>query len=123
MNNLNRKSQRGVSIVGLLVVLAVLGFAGLLAAKIVPTISEFSSIKKGIESAKAAGGSVREIQMAFDKQVTVSSIEAITGKDLEISKTGESVEISFAYQKKIPLVGPASLLIDYAGSTDKSLAK
>jgi hypothetical protein len=30
------------------------------------------------------------------------------------------VEVSFAYQKKIPLVGPASLLIDYEGSTARN---
>lgn len=118
-----KRQQQGVSIVGLLIVLAILGFAGLLAAKIVPTISEFSAIKKAIETAKASGTSVREIQASFDKQVSVGGIEAITGKDLEIVKNGEQMEISFAYQKKIPLGGPASLVIDYAGSTDKSQAK
>ncbi len=32
-------------------------------------------------------------------------------------KTADGFEISFAYQKKIPLIGPASLALDYQGST------
>ena len=116
-------NQSGVSLSGLLVVLVILGFLGLLAAKIVPSVSEFSTIKKAIEGAKASSTTVRDVQTAFDRQVIVGGIDAITSKDLEISKDGDQMEISFAYQKKIPLMGPVSLVIDYAASTDKKLAK
>jgi hypothetical protein len=121
--NFKKQTQQGVSLSGLFVVLIILAFVGLLAAKIVPTVTEYSAIKKGIENAKAAGGSVQNMQIAFDKQVQVSGIEAISSRDLEISKNGDQTEISFSYQKKIPLFGPASLVIDYAASTDKTLAK
>ena len=42
---------------------------------------------------------------------------AAEGKDLKISGRGDQMEVSFAYQKKVPLYGPASLVIDYKGST------
>jgi hypothetical protein len=86
---------------------------------VTPTVAEYFSIKKAIATAKASGSTVREIQSAFDKQVNVDYIDSISSKDLEITKNGEDIEVSFAYQKKIPLVGPTSLLIDYAGSTAK----
>jgi hypothetical protein len=44
----------------------------------------------------------------------------LTGKDLDISSVNGEVEVSFAYDKKIPLVGPASLLIEYQGSTARA---
>jgi hypothetical protein len=61
------------------------------------------------------------MQKAFDASATVGYISAINGKDLIISRgeNGET-EISFAYEKKIPLVGPASLLLEYEGSTAKN---
>ncbi|MGV7209722.1 hypothetical protein ACLB1G_17905 [Oxalobacteraceae bacterium A2-2] len=33
------------------------------------------------------------------------------------SKDNGVTEVSFAYKKKIPLAGPASLLLEYSGST------
>ncbi len=114
--------QSGVSLLGLILVLAMLGLLGVLALKIAPTVTEFMSIKKAIETARASGTTVREIQISFDKQAEVGYITTITGKDLEITRNGNDVEISFAYQKKIPLVGPASLLLEYAGTTAKSSA-
>ncbi|HWW99578.1 DUF4845 domain-containing protein [Collimonas sp.] len=113
------RKQQGITLFGLIVVLAILGCIGVLVAKVTPTTIEYFSIKKAIVSAKTAGTTVQEIQNAFNKQAEVGYIDAISGKDLDISKNGDDIQISFAYQKKIPLVGPVSLLIDYAGSTAK----
>jgi Tfp pilus assembly major pilin PilA len=118
----SKSHQRGVSLVGLIFVLAILAMIAVLAMKVVPTVIEYNSIRKAIMSAKGAGETVREIQNSFDKQAEVGYIESISGKDLEITKNGSEIDVSFAYQKKIPLFGPASLVIDYAGSTAKTAA-
>lgn len=115
-----QQRQRGISLVGLIVLLAVVGFGAVLALKIVPTYTEYRAIQNAIVSAKAGGGTVLQMQKAFDASATVGYISAISGKDLIISRSenGET-DISFAYEKKIPLVGPASLLLEYEGSTAK----
>lgn len=112
-----RRNQQGLSLTGLIVLLAIVGFIAVMAMKVVPTFTEYMSIKKAIASIKAEGGSVPEMRAAFNRQAEVGYIDAIDGKDLTIVKNGDDAEISFAYQKVIPLVGPVSLLIDYAGST------
>lgn len=112
-----RRNQQGLSLTGLIVLLAIVGFIAVMAMKVVPTFTEYMSIKKAIVSIKAEGGSVPEMRAAFNRQAEVGYIDAIDGKDLTIVKNGDDAEISFAYQKVIPLVGPVSLLIDYAGST------
>lgn len=109
--------QAGLSLSGLIAGLVILAVIAVLAMKIAPTVTEYMAIKKAIATAKTAGTSVREIQSSFDKQAEVGYISSISSKDLEIVKNGDDIEISFAYQKKIPLVGPASLLLDYSGST------
>ena len=114
-----RGKQAGVSLTGLILVLAVLGFIGVLALKIVPTYTEYRAIMNAIKTAKATGGSVHEIQQSFDNSATVNYISSITSKDLIIGKDNGEMEVSFAYEKKIPLVGPASLLLEYAGTTAK----
>lgn len=112
-----RRKEQGLSLTGLIVLLAIVGFIAVMAMKVVPTFTEYMSIKKAIATIKAEGGSIPEMRAAFNRQAEVGYIDAIDGKDLTIVKNGDDAEISFAYQKVIPLVGPVSLLIDYAGST------
>jgi hypothetical protein len=117
------KRQKGISVVGLIFVLAALGFIGVLGLKIVPTYTEYRAIQNAIVTAKAAGGSVVEMQKSFDANAIAAYITSISGRDLIIAKENGETEISFAYEKKIPLVGPASLLLEYEGTTAKDGVK
>jgi Tfp pilus assembly protein PilE len=116
--SLNR--QQGISLTGLILVLMVLGLFALLAIKIVPSYLEFRAVRDGMVRAKAAGGSVADMQRTFDKFAEINNIDAIHGRDLVISREGDTPEISFAYEKRIPLTGRATLVIDYDGSTSAS---
>jgi hypothetical protein len=113
-------AERGVSLSGLIVVLAVAGLVAVLALKVSPSFIEYRAIKSAIVKAKADGGSVAEMQSSFDKAADINSISSINGKDLVISKDSGEPEISFAYEKRIGLFGNVSLVIDYEGTTDKS---
>ncbi|KQQ96898.1 hypothetical protein ASF77_02645 [Massilia sp. Leaf139] len=112
--------QGGMSLTGLILVLMVLGAFALLAIKIVPSFLEYRAVHDGIVRAKAAGGSIVEMQQSFDKFAEVNDVEAIRGRDLVISHDGASPEISFAYEKRIPLTERATLVITYDGTTDPS---
>ncbi len=114
------KSQRGISLIGLLFSLGMLVLVAMVAMKVVPTAIEYFSIKKAISSAKNAGSTARDIESAFNKQAEVGYITSISGKDLVIENNGNGIDVSFSYQKKIPLFGPASLLLEYEGTTAKS---
>jgi type II secretory pathway pseudopilin PulG len=114
------KQQAGISLVGLIVVLAILGFIGVLAMKIVPTYSEYRAISAAIVKAKSAGTTAMAIQDSFNRSAEVNYISTLSGRDLIISRENGEVEVSFAYEKKIPLFGPASLLLEYSGSTSKN---
>ena len=96
-------TQRGVSLVGLIFILAILGMIGLVVLKVVPTVTEYMTIKKSIVTAKAAGTSIPEIRNSFDKQADTGYVDSIAGKDLDIVKTADGFDVSFAYEKKIPL--------------------
>jgi hypothetical protein len=117
MKSRSNQKQMGVSLTGLIFILAILGALAVLAMKIVPTVTEFMAIKKAIVTAKSAGSTPAEVRSSFDKQADVGYIDSISGKDLEIVPQNGVMEVSFAYEKRIPLVGPASLLLDYQGST------
>ena len=115
-------AENGVSLSGLIVVLIVLGALALVVIKVTPAFFEYRAVKNSIVKAKAeaGSGSVREIQQAFDRNAGINDVTAIAGRDLVITRDGGDTEISFAYEKRIPLAGNVSLLFDFAGTTDPS---
>jgi type II secretory pathway pseudopilin PulG len=117
MKSDTKNKQNGMTLIGLIFVLALVGCAAVVAMQVVPSFIEFLSIKKAIAAAKASSTNPNEIRTSFDKQAEIGYIDSLRGKDLEISKNGDSVEVSFAYEKKMHLVGPASLLMEYEGTT------
>jgi Tfp pilus assembly protein FimT len=112
--------QRGVSLSGLVVVLVVLSALAVLGAKVLPAWSEFRSAKDAIIKAKKDGSSVAEMRASFDKSAQINNVSTISGRDLVFSNDNGETDISFAYEKRIPLAGNVSLAIDYAATTDKS---
>ncbi len=114
------QKQRGLSLIGLIFVLGIVALIAMLGIKVVPTVVEFFNVKKAIVAAKQGANSPAEVRAAFDKQADVGYIDAISSKDLVITNTNGDLEVSFAYTKKIPLVGPASLLLEYEGTTAKN---
>jgi hypothetical protein len=115
-------AESGVSLSGLIVVLIVLGALALVVIKVTPAFFEYRAVKNSIVKAKAEAGSgnVREIQRAFDRNAGINDVTAIAGRDLVITRDGGDTQISFAYEKRIPLAGNVSLLFDFAGTTDPS---
>ena len=115
-------AESGVSLSGLIVVLIVLGALALVVIKVTPAFFEYRAVKNSIVKAKAEAGSgnVREIRQAFDRNAGINDVTAIAGRDLVITRIGGATEISFAYEKRIPLAGNVSLLFDFAGTTDPS---
>ncbi|GCL63521.1 hypothetical protein AQPW35_26020 [Rubrivivax pictus] len=109
--------RRGVTLIGLLAWAIVVGFAGYLLVRVVPTVTEFYTIQSVVDRIAASPAStVAEIRGAFDKQRQVdATITSVLGKELDITKENDRVVISFAYEKEIELFGPVFLLIKYAG--------
>ncbi len=114
MKGQRKSAQRGITFLGLLFVGAVLAVLGVVAAQVVPTLIEYQAVNKAVNKARD-GNTVPEVRAIFDKAAQVDDIRAISGKDLEITKEGDKVVVSFAYQREIHLAGPAWLTLKYAG--------
>jgi len=112
----DRHGQRGFSLLGLISTLLVLALAGVLLIRAGPGVLEYWAIKKAVAAAAAVSDTPAELRERFDKMASVGFSDTLQGKDLQISGRGESMRVSFRYDKRIPLFGPFSLLIAYRGS-------
>lgn len=113
----SESAQHGFSLIGMLCTLAMLGLIGLLLVRAGPGVIEYWAINKAVSAARVFAKTPAEVRSSFDKLAAAGYIDTISGKDLDISGTGDAMQVNFAYQKTIPLAGPASLLINYHGST------
>ncbi len=111
--------QAGVSLMGLIIGLIILAVLALFAMKLIPSFMEFRTAKNAIQAVarEKQGASLVEIRRAFDNRATIDAIESVKGTDLDISKQGNDVTISFAYRKEVPLFTGVGLYIDYAART------
>ncbi|MGA0572525.1 DUF4845 domain-containing protein [Variovorax sp. VNK109] len=117
MNGHFKSGQRGISFFGLLFVGGVLACVVLVGLQVFPTYMEYLAVEKAVRKAANEGTTVAEIRSSFDRTAAIDNIETIKGTDLDISKQGEKVVVTFAYTREIELVGPAFLLMKYSGSS------
>ena len=117
----NRKvHQGGISLVGLLFWGVVIAFTGVVAARTFPSVLEYYTIKRVINSIVAENPTtVPAVRAEFERSKQIEySIVSISGADLVVTKDNDKLKISFAYDKQIDLAGPVYLLIKYEGSSN-----
>jgi hypothetical protein len=110
--------QRGVTLMGLIILLFILIFVALLGFKLIPAYIDFHTAKKAINAIarERQGSTVAEIRRSFDNRAAIDDIK-VRASDLEITKQGNEVVIGFAYRKEVPLFANIGIYIDFAAST------
>jgi hypothetical protein len=116
-----RKQQRGLSLIGLILVSAVVIGVAVIGMKVMPSVIEYFTIMKHIKTiANSNPTTVADVRKAYENQSTVDETPSLTAADLDVTKEGNQLVISFEYAKKIHIAGNVSILIDYAGSSSGS---
>jgi hypothetical protein len=112
-----RTGQRGLTLFGLLFWALIIGFAGYMVVRVLPTVTEYMTIQRAVDKIAAEQpATVAEARAAFDRQKDIEyAITAISGKDLVVTKENDRVVLAFAYDKEISVLGPLHILIKYEG--------
>ena len=117
------KFQRGLSMNALMMGGVVIAVGSLLLMKALPPWMEYGTLVKTIKATAADVGlkdaPMAQVRAAFTRRAEMDDIKSVTAQDLDITKEGGELVISFAYSKKIPLMGNASLIFDFEGSSAK----
>jgi len=108
------RHQRGMSIVTLIFILAVLAGLGAIVLQALPSFIEYQAILKAVNRARNES-TVAGVRNAYDRSRQVDDITSVMGKDLTITREGDQTVVSFAYDKEFHIFGPAWLLLKYEG--------
>ena len=111
------RNQRGVTMIGWLVILSLIIGGALLFMKIFPTYSRNFSIKNSISSVVKKPGIASEspakIVEAVMKQIDINGIYNFDKTDLKVQKTRNGVEIRAEYEVRENIVGNLDVLVSF----------
>jgi len=114
------KKQEGITLIGFLLGLAVVGFAAVMGMKIVPMYTEYYNISKALEGVANEAGLANktnyEIKSALFKRLQTNYVRSVSDKDIKIVRKN-GVRVSVDYEVRKGLIAN----LDVVGRFDKEV--
>ena len=116
---LTRYRNRGITLIGFLMLMAVVGFFAYLAMRLIPMYSEYMGVVKSMQQIKeepcAANMSPeqvrRKLSVAFDMQYIESG--AIPPESIMVKREGGKSSLRIRYERRVPFVHNLELLATF----------
>lgn len=103
-----KRTQRGITLLGFIIVLAVVGFFAYVGMKLFPMYSEYYSVKaalKGLASESGAAASdPARIQDLFFRRLYISYSENVKPENVKIRRVDNGWQMDVQYEVRRPLV-------------------
>jgi hypothetical protein len=118
----DRGRQGGLSLVGFIMVAAVIAIFVVVGARVTPAYIEYFSVQKSLEKTLAEAKdptSQVDVRRTFERYLATDYIDSISARDLEISKDGNQITASVSWARKLHLVGNLSLFLDFEASATR----
>jgi hypothetical protein len=116
------RRQRGATFIGMVTILAILGFALYGGIRLTPLYLEYMAIVRAMEqTAKEntdGATSPQELRTALDRRWTIEDIKSIDPKQIEIKRTSAGYTMRANYEAVTPFVGNVSLLSRFDKTVD-----
>ena len=104
-----KRKQRGITLLGFVIVLAVVGFAAYIGMKLFPMYSEYYSVRsalKGLSNeAGMASAEPARIQDLFFRRLYISYSENVKPNNVKIRRVDNGWQMDVQYEVRKPLVG------------------
>ena len=117
-----RSRQRGATLIGMAVIIAILGFGLYAAIRLTPLYFEYMAVARALtQTAKEAGdGPTSPVQLrnALDRRWTIEDIKSIQPKEIDIRKAGRGYTMRAWYRAEAPFIGNVSLVVDFDTSAE-----
>jgi Domain of unknown function (DUF4845) len=117
-----RSRQRGATFLGLVTILAILGFALYAGIRLTPLYLEYMAVARALEQTakeyESGPTSPQELRNSLDRRWTIEDIQSIQPKEIEIKKTGGGFTMRAWYRAETPFVANVSLVVDFDKSVD-----
>ena len=121
MKNIHK--QKGITGIGWLFILVVIGFSALVVLKMTPMYSEYFSVQSSLDSLAnetLSGKSKAEIRSMLMKRLDINDVERVTKDEIEITIGSDGVTVYVEYEAREDLIGNIGLIADFSYSVEGS---
>ena len=112
-----RQRQRGATFIGMVVIIAIIGFGLYGAIRLAPLFFEYMAVARAMDqTAKETAGSPTtpaELRKSLDNRWTIEDIKSLDPKDIEIKKAGSGWTMRAWYRAEAPFIANVSLVVDF----------
>lgn len=118
-----RRKVQGITLIGFVILLAMLGFFAYLAMRLVPMYVEYFGVLKSMEQLRqepgAAQMSLPEIRNSLSLKFNTQYVDeaSVTPQSISLKREAGAATLRIAYEKLVPFI----YNIDLVGKFDKSL--
>lgn len=111
------KSQQGMTAIGWLIVLGLIGFFVLLALRMTPAYLEYFTVKATLESLQNEPGITEktpsEIRNMLGKRFDINDVKNITSKDIKIDNQGGRLNVGVDYEVRVGVLGNVDAVMKF----------
>jgi len=103
-----KRTQRGITLLGFIIVLAVVGFFAYVGMKLFPMYSEYYSVKAALKGLASEPGTASSdparIQDLFFRRLYISYSENVKPQNVKIRRADNGWLMDVQYEVRVPLV-------------------
>ena len=120
-----KSKQSGITLIGFLIILAVIGFFGFMAMKLVPSYVEFMGVKKAMAQIAHDGSNDRSIDtirrdLIFKMGFQYVDDATIQPSDITITRNNGAQTLHVSYDKQVPFIANIDFLLHFENSVSLS---
>jgi hypothetical protein len=111
-----RHRQRGITFIGLIFILALVGLPVFAVIKLVPVYLNYMAVSRTMESLRTEFKGTPDlggIRRSLDRHWNIDDVTTLQTKDIEITKDEGVVIVHAAYDDKVSYIGNISLVASF----------
>ena len=116
------RKQRGLTALGLLLVLMIFGFFVLLVIRLAPVYLEHMSVASSIKSLEQEVGiaekTPQEVRSMLTRRLDVNDVDNFDYKLIEIKNEKGKLRISLDYEVRVPMIGNVDAIVSFSERTE-----
>ena len=114
---MHRRSQQGMTFLGMLCILVLAGFFVYAGIRLAPVYLNYMNIVRTLNAVaadfKGDNPSLEAIRTSLSRHWEVQTISAVQDKDIEVTKDDNGVSMHVAYDDSEPYIGNVSLAVHF----------
>ncbi len=108
-NTMTRGSQRGMTYLGMLILMVVIAFGAIIVIKVLPLYLEHFKVESSLNSlaqephGELAGLPPSEIEKLLLKRLAVNDVDHVSKDDISVTREGNRIVVTVDYEARTPL--------------------